>query len=109
MTPELIAAIIALLGALTALIKSRIDVQSVKSDRAETKVARDRDSQDLHDKVIKLDFQCGANKDMLLEQKNRIDDVMQQICTLNRQLAEVLVKMDHVIDGLHELKEARHD
>ena len=109
MTPELAAAIIACLGAIAAWFKARTDIGSIKDDRAATKTERDKEAQELRDKVLKLEFLCASQKDTLIEQKSRIDDTVQQIAVLNRQLAEVLVKMDHVIDALKELKEARND
>lgn len=109
MTPELAAAIIACLGAIAAWFKARTDVSSIREERATTKTERDKEAQELRDKVLKLEFQCAAQKDLINALTNRVDDTNQQINTLNTQLAQVLVKMDNVIDSLKELKEARND
>ncbi len=44
MTPELVAAIIALLAETTVLIKVLTDIAKIKRDRLETKETRDKDS-----------------------------------------------------------------
>lgn len=108
MTPELAAAIIACLGAVAAWFKARTDIGSIKDDRAATKTERDKEAQELRDKVLKLEFQCTNQKDLISALTNRVDDTNQQINTLNTQLAQVLVKMDNVIDTLKELKEAHN-
>lgn len=104
MTPELIAAIIAVLGALAGWLKSHSEVSSVKAERLETKAQRDRDSQELHDKVLKLEFQCGAYKDALAAQQNKIEDTNSQVSVLNTQIAKILVTMDNMDKKLDELK-----
>lgn len=105
MTPELITAIIACLGALTAFLKARSDVTEIKKERTETKTERDRDSQELHDKVIKLECTCETHKTLLARQQEILDKSNNQIFMLNNQLAKVIVKMENIIDCLKELKD----
>lgn len=105
MTPELITAIIACLGALTAFLKARSDVSEIKAERTETKAERDRDSQELHDKVIKLECACETHKTLLARQQEILDKSNNQIFMLNNQLAKVIVKMENIIDCLKELKD----
>ena len=105
MTPELIAAIIACLGSLSAFLKARSDVTEIKKERTETKTERDRDSQILHDNVIKLQCTCETHKAIIDRQQEIIDKSNNQIFMLNNQLAKVIVKMENIIDCLKELKD----
>jgi hypothetical protein len=112
MTPEqiaaLVGAIVLCLGNLAALIKVWTDNAKIKTDRTSTKEVRDKDSQELHDKVLKLEFQATSLKDQNGILTERVDDANRQINLLNTQLAQVLTKLDNVIDVLKELKEHRN-
>ena len=106
-SPELATAIIACLGAVAAWLKAHSDVGQINNERAETKILRDKDSQEMHDAILKLQFQAGLLKDENSALKTRIDDCNKQITTLTTQLAEVLVRLDNIIETLKELKEVR--
>ena len=66
MTPEQIAALVGAfvlcLGNLAALIKVWTDNAKVIKDRLATKIERDRDSTEIHDKVLKLEFQVEGHE-----------------------------------------------
>lgn len=108
MTPELwaalIGAIVLLLTNTAAVIKIWGDNIATKDDRAATKEARDKDSLELHDKVLNLEFRSTQNKDNISLLFEQVSDSNKQIALLNTQLATVLTKMDSVIDTLRELK-----
>lgn len=105
MTPELVAAIIALLTETTILIKVLTDIAKIKRDRMETKDVRNKDSLALHDAVLKLQFETTTLKDNQTLHSDKIDDLNRQSASLNTALAQVLVKLDNVIDTLKDLKE----
>ena len=109
MTPEqiaaLVGAVVLCLGNLAALIKVWTDNAKVVKDRLATKIERDRDSTEIHDKVLKLEFTTGSLKDANAVLTERVDDANRQINLLNTQLAQVLTKLDNVIDVLKELKD----
>lgn len=109
MTPELwaalIGAIVLLLTNTAAVIKIWGDNLATKDDRAATKEARDKDSLELHDKVLNLEFRSTQNKDNISLLFEQVSDSNKQIALLNTQLATVLTKMDSVIDTLRELKD----
>lgn len=108
MTPELwaalIGALVLLLTNLAGLVKVWTDLSKTKSDRQTTKQTRDADSQELHDKVLQLGFQVGQNKDNIGLLFEQMSDQMKQIGLMTTQLAQVLVKMDNIVDTLKELK-----
>ena len=110
--PEIIAAVVSVLmgfaGVLTAIavyIKSRADVSAIHEERKATKTFRDDDSQKMHDDILKLQFQEQQSKDNIALLFQQVADSNKQVAVLNKQLAEVLVKMDNVISTLQELKE----
>lgn len=110
--PEFVAAVIAvltgfagLLTAITLYIKSKAEVGSIREERKATKEIRDEDSQKMHDDILKLQFQSQQYKDDIGLLFQQVADNNKQVALLTRQLSEVLVKMDSVIDTLKELKE----
>ena len=108
MTPELwaalIGALVLLLTNLAGLVKVWTDLSKTKSDRQTTKQTRDADSQELHDTVLKLGFQVDQNKNNIGLLFEQMSDQMKQIGLMTTQLAQVLVKMDNIVDTLKELK-----
>lgn len=108
MTPELwaalIGAVVLLLTNTAAVVKIWGDNITTKNDRLQTKESRDRDSQALHDEVLELRFKYTALKDAQQLQSEQIADAAKQVGILNTQLAQVLVKLDNVIETLKELK-----
>jgi peptidoglycan hydrolase CwlO-like protein len=105
--PKLIAALVALIVELTLLVKVYRDVIKVKADRTETKIDRDRDSQELHDTVQKLTWETGRLKEDVTFIKTGLDDHQMQLSVLNTELAKVSTKLDSALDILHDLKEAQ--
>ena len=97
-------ALVLLLTNLALFFKSKADINSVKNDRLQTKETRDKDSQALHDEVLELRFKYTALKDAQQLQSEQIADAAKQVGVLNTQLAQVLVKLDNVIETLKELK-----
>lgn len=111
MTPELIAAIIAclvglssLIAAVTAWVKAKTESERINSQRLETKQLRDADSQAMHDAILKLQFEVTSLKDLSVLHGEHIEDLNRQSSTLNTTLAQVLVKLDSIIEQVKELK-----
>lgn len=100
----LVVAITSLVGNAALLVKVIADKIKLTNDRLATKTERDNDSQKLHDKVLQLEFQTGQAKDNIGLLFTKVEDSNKQISLLNTQVAQVLTKMDSVIEGLCELK-----
>lgn len=98
LNPEIIAAIVAILGAVASYIKSRADINGIRDERASTAQARDQDSQELHDAVQKNTWDIGAIKDTLKLHADRILDSEQQISIIVREMAVISTKLDNLID-----------
>lgn len=104
MSVELGAAIIAFLTALTAFIKSKIDMGNVRAERAETKIARDADSTELHDKVLKLEFLTTQLKDNQSLNATAIDDLRDQTSQLNVNIVKLDMAVASLTEAIKELK-----
>lgn len=109
MTPELwgilITAVVALLGAVTAFIKSRM----TDSARADTKVARDRAETEIRDMCRQSSWEIGRMKEDVALLKATADDHQLQLSVLNTELAKLSTKLDNAIDLLKDLKEQKED
>lgn len=103
LTP-IIAAVIALIGAVTSWVKARTEIDKIKASRSETKESRDKDSQELHDKVLKLEFSDSLTKDTLILFRKQIEEANTATQSLTTQLAIVVTKLDNIIDELKALK-----
>ena len=101
----LIGAVVLLLTNTAAAIKLWGELQKTKADRASTKEARDKDSLELHDKVLNLEFRSTQNKDNIQLLFEQVSDSNMQISLPNTQLATDLINIDSVIDALRELRE----
>lgn len=112
MTPELIAAIVScLLGvagltaAATAWIKAKTESERIRMERLSTKQERDTDSQVVHDAILRLQFEVTSLKDTSVLHAEHIEDLNKQSATLNTTLAQVLTKLDSIVETLKELRE----
>lgn len=109
MTPELVTtlvmSIVGCLGALTVFLKSRSDVAEIKAERNETKAERDRDSQDLHDKVIKLECAVESHDKTIERQAELIEKSSNEIACINKTLAELNANIRNILACLNDIKE----
>jgi TolA-binding protein len=104
MTPELIAAIVGLLLALTGLVKVWTEVARMKADRTETKVNRDRDSLEIHDKILKHDFMIAQLKDQQSLTATVVDDLRDQCAALNSNIVKLDTNIANLTEAVKELK-----
>lgn len=108
MTPEQIAAVVGALvlclGNLAALIKVWADLAKQKADRILTKASRDSDSQELHDKVLKLEFTTQQLKDSQALTTQVVDDLRDTCAALNTSVAKLDLAVANLTDAVKELK-----
>ena len=105
MSAELAAALIGLILALTALIKQISDNIKIKNQRAETASRRDRDSQELHDQVLKNTIELKQLKDSQALTATVVDELRDVCAGLNINI----VKLDGNVANLTEaIKELKH-
>lgn len=102
--PKFIAAVVLLLTNTAAAIKLWVDVQKQKADRAETKLARDADSQSLHDKVLSHGFQIQQLKDAQSLTATVVDDLRDTCAQLNSNIVKLDTNVTNLTEAVKELK-----
>ena len=100
----LIGAIVLLLTNLAAWLKTASDVAKQKVDRAETKLTRDKDSQELHDAVIKHGFQLQALKDDVVLHNTVMSDMQSAMNELNVNCAKLSIVVEQLAETVKELR-----
>lgn len=90
MTPELITATIACLGALTAFLKARSDVSEIKEERKETKTERDT-------KIALLESKVGDLEKRLEDGSSRFDRIEDELKSTNKTLSEIVGSLNTLI------------
>jgi hypothetical protein len=102
--PKLTAALVGLIVELTLLVKVWRDVLAVKQARADTAQLRDRDSQELHDKVLKHDFAISQLKDAQSLQATVVDDLRDQCSALNANIVKLDTNVANLTEAIKELR-----
>lgn len=77
----------------------------INNQRKETKVTRDKDSQDLHDKILKHDFDISRLKGDLDQQRNLNSDLSNQINILSQSVAKFSVAVDMLSESVKDIRE----
>lgn len=63
----------------------------MQADRATTKETRDKDSTEIHDKLLKHEFELASLKGIVTEHKGILDDLRDQMNQLNVNIVELTV------------------
>lgn len=92
------SALLGLIGAITVYFK-------VRSERKETKSERDKDSLNLHDTILKHEFELTKLKDDFAHQHNINEDLNKQIVELAKAVSTFSVAVDNLIKTVDELKD----
>lgn len=100
----LIGGVVLLLTQAAAFLKVYTDLAKTKADRAQTKEARDKDSLELHDKVLKLEFTTTQLKDQQALTATVVDDLRDQCATLNTNIVKLDMAVANLTDAIKELR-----
>lgn len=101
----LIVAITSLVGNLALLVKVITDKMKLTNERLATKTERDRDSQELHDMVLKHGFQISQLKDQQALTSTVVDDLRDTCATLNTNIVKLDTNVSNLTSVIKELKE----
>lgn len=77
----------------------------VQSKRKETKNERDKDSQEIHDDLIKLKFEVQALKDDKVLVHTVQTDLQEQVNQLTTAVAKLSVSVEQFSEAVKELRE----
>lgn len=78
--------------------------RKIDADRKVTKGERDKDSQELHDKLMKHDWEIGQIKADNSHRDILLDDLRKQVEAVNQNLAIVATKLDSLVEAVKEYK-----
>ena len=76
----------------------------INADRKNTKEIRDKDSLELHDRILKHDFLIGQIKDNLTLYQTVQEDLKTELNILNTNVAKLTVVVDSLRETVKELK-----
>lgn len=108
MHPSVLPLVVVLLGGLFIYRKTAISTEVIIKDREATKEQRDKDYQELKDKVIKLEFKTTQIQGRLELHDTVIADITKQINLLNTNIAILTEKLEGLTKTLDELKSERY-
>lgn len=100
----LITAVALFLTNAAGLIKVWTDLAAVRRSRLETSEARNKDSQNLHDKVLKLEFATQQLKDSQQLTSQVVDDLRDQCSTLNTNIVKLDMAVANLTEAIKELR-----
>lgn len=79
--------------------------KSIEQDRMTTKQQRDSDSQEVHDKILKLEFKTAELSGIVNLHRDKLDQIERQLCTVNEQLIRLNMSVEHLSASLKEQNE----
>lgn len=104
MTPELIAAVVAVLLAIANFIKQHTDQQKIKMQRSETAVKRDSDSLELHDAVKHNSWEIEQLKTNAGHTAQTLEQLRSEVSDLNKNLALTTQCLEQLTEAIKDLK-----
>lgn len=72
--------------------------KGTEKDRSETKAARDKDSQDIHDSILKLQFEMSNLKGVTDLHRETLEDLRKQMCIVVKELAELNCSIKMILE-----------
>lgn len=76
----------------------------VEEDRIETKQIRDRDSEEIHDMLMKNTWEINRIKEDNSHRDVILEDLKAQVNIVNQNLAVVATKLDNLVEVIKEKK-----
>lgn len=108
MNAEIITAVVAcligiagLVGAITSWIKAKTSTEQIKAERLRS----DSEAKELRDQILKNTWEICQLKDNAKHNETLVDDLRNQISSVNTELARALVKLDEIAKSIMELKQ----
>ena len=76
--------------------------KKIDNERQKTKVERDADSQDLHDKLLKMEFDVANMKGEVGHHKNVLEDLRSQVNLLNVNIVKLTVSLETLVNSMEK-------
>ncbi|WP_294241635.1 hypothetical protein [Pseudobutyrivibrio sp.] len=101
LSPSALPLVVVIVAGLYFLYKFK----SIEQDRITTKQQRDTDSQDVHDKILKLEFKMTELSGIVNLHRDKLDQIERQLCTVNEQLIRLNMSVEHLSASMKEQNE----
>ena len=79
--------------------------KKIGKDRAETKELRDKDSLEIHDKLLSHDFKISNLEGIVTLHKDKLDSIDKQLAIVNQELVKLNVQVEHLVKALETQNE----
>lgn len=99
-----VGALVLLLSNTAALVKVWTDNAKTKEDRAATRAARDQDSQQLHDDMIRAQERISTQTSQIKTLFEMAAASNEAVNTLKTQNTRIITLMDTIVKAIDELK-----
>lgn len=76
--------------------------KKIDNDRQKTKVERDADSQDLHDKILKMEFDVTNMKGEVGHHNDVLEDLRNQVNILNINIVKLTVSLENLVNSMEK-------
>lgn len=76
--------------------------KKIDDERQKTKVERDADSQDLHDKILKMEFDVANIKGEVGHHKDVLEDLRNQVNILNINIVKLTVSLENLVNSMEK-------
>lgn len=74
--------------------------RKIGKDRAETKELRDKDSLEIHDKLLSHEFKISNLEGIVTLHKDKLDSIDKQLAVVNQELVKLNVQVEHLVKAL---------
>lgn len=100
LSPSALPVVVLCLGGLYLWFK----FGQIEKDRQETKAARDNDSQEIHDDILKLKFKVNELDGRTVHHADLLEDLREQVATLNSNISKLTVQLEMYCNILKDKK-----
>jgi len=77
----------------------------IEKDREQTKATRDKDSLEIHDKLLTHDFKLSNLQGIVDLHRDKLDSIDKQLAIVNRELVKLNLSVEHLSVALKEQNE----
>lgn len=74
--------------------------RKIGRDRAETKELRDKDSLEIHDKLLAHEFKISNIEGIVNLHREKLNSIDEQLGIVNRELVKLNVQVEHLVKAL---------
>ena len=92
------ASALPLVVVIVAVVYLYFKFKGTEKDRAETKAIRDKDSQEMHDSILKLQFEMSNLKGIADLHRETLEDLRKQMCIVVKELAELNCSIKMILE-----------